>query len=655
MKKNKQVKEKRFNRKMQKKLAVTFIVIVLALFALNIRLSFISMGSGNKYTMQVLAQQKYDSRTIPFQRGDIYDRNMTKLATSVKVYNLILDPAVILSSEENEYLEPTVNALVASFGLDKQQLLQTIQEKKDSSYVVQLKGLTYEQVKKFTDMQSDTENKKSQFIKGVWFEHEYIRTYPFSTLACDVIGFTSKGNVGNWGIEQYYNSYLNGVDGREYGYLNDENALERTIISPTNGNNIVSTIDINIQNIVEKNINSYIDQYHPKNVAIVVADPNSGEILAMAGNKSYDLNNPRDLSQFYTTDQIAAMNDEQTLEALNGIWRNFCISDTYEPGSTIKPFTIGMALEEGVISQNTTFLCDGGEEVGGWKISCWKKTGHGQITVEQAIMYSCNDALMQIAGLSGVDRFTKYISDYGFGSKTGIDLPGESGAEGLMKSSADMSASDLATNAFGQNFNVTMIQMVSGFSSLINGGFYYEPHVVKQILDENGSQVTNIEKNIVKQTVTASTSTFLREAMYKVVSEGTGSAAAVAGYKVGGKTGTAEKLPRGQDKYVLSFLGFAPIDNPKVVCYVLVDEPQVDNPSSSSYASALFSKVMTEVLPYMNIFPTEQVPVQEPETTVQQPTEPETTQTVEQETEMTVVNTGQNEVYEGSAFEETTN
>lgn len=633
-----------FTRSMKAKLARLFIGVLVALVGLGVVITRIYAKSGEKYEAIVLSQQTYSSKTLPYRRGNITDRDGNVLATSIKVYNMIIDPKVILT-ENKDYLEPTVDALVKCFGYSKDELTKLIQDNKDSRYVIKEKQLKYEQIEEFKKLMSDTKNNPD--VKGVWFEEEYKRMYPYSTLASGTIGFTVAGNVGNWGIEEYYNDYLNGIDGREYGYVNEDNTMDPVVKEPTDGNTVVSTIDLNLQTICEKYIKQWVEEYHPTNVAVVMADPNTGEILAMAdSNNMYDLNNPQELKGFYSDEEIKAMSDEQKIENLSKIWRNFCVSDTYEAGSTIKPFTIAGALEDGKISKDQTFLCDGGERISGFYIKCHKTSGHGTLNVEQAIMNSCNDSLMQIAAFEGVDTFCKYQSIFGFGMRSGIDLPGEASCEGLLYTKDNMQVADLATNSFGQNFNVNMIQMVAGFSSLINGGYYYKPHVVKQILNSNGGVVANYDKELIKQTITKDTSDFLRQALVNTVNGGTGKTAAVEGYDVGGKTGTAQHHDKSDKTYLLSFLGFAPYDNPKVVCYTIVDAPQVDNPGSSSYACKLFSAIMTEALPYMDVFPTKEVQTTEPAT------EPETTKPEEtqESTEPTVpMSPSEDEAYEDNS------
>lgn len=593
----------KFTRGMSRRLLFIFGVVVIGLVILCGRLIYIHANEGDDYTIKVLEQQNYSSKTIPYKRGDIVDRNGVVLATSIKVYNLILDPKIILS-DDGKYVDATLEALNVCFGYNIAELNSLINENSTRSYYVYKKKLTYEEIQQFLEMQQDTENYPN--IQGVWFESEYERKYPFSSLACNIIGFTSSGNVGTWGIEEYYDEYLDGVDGREYGYVNNDNIMEQVKKAPENGNSIVSTIDFNIQTIVEKWIAYYRELYTPENLGVIIMDPNSGEILAMAGQNTYDLNNPRDLSAYYTEEELAAMTDEETLDALNKIWRNYCISDSYEPGSTAKPFTVAAALEEGNVASNSKLLCDGKEFVGGWTIKCHKKSGHGEISLQQAIAYSCNDAMMQLGVLQGVETFVDYQNRFSFGTKTGVDLPGEASCETLIKDES-MGASDLATNTFGQNFNTTMIQLATAFSASINGGYYYQPHVVKQILNDNGGVVESFDKKLVKQVVTKETSDILKEGLRMCVESGTGTKVAIDGYTISGKTGTAEKYPRGNGEYLLSFIGFAPYDNPEVVCYVILDNPVVEGSQSTGQVLEIWKNIMTEVLPYMDIFEEDQI------------------------------------------------
>ena len=590
---------------MQKKLVLLFVAIILAFVFLIGRITYINAANGEDYTRIVLDQQQYDSRTIPFKRGDIVDRNGTKMATSERVYNVILDVKVMTSDEDS--IEPTIQVLKDCFEIDEEEVRDLIEESPSSRYNILKKGVDYETYKKFEAIDEDDENYPD--VAGIWLEEDYVRTYPYNTLASDVIGFTVDGNVGSNGIEASYNNTLNGTDGREYGYLDETSTVERTVKEAVNGYTVVSTIDLQVQSIVEKHILEFNEQHKneasagegSKNTAVIVMNPQNGEILAEASYPNYDLNQPRDLTKYYTQEPIDAMSDEEQLETLNSLWNNFCVSDTYEPGSTFKPFTIAAGLETGILTGDETYYCGGVLHVGDHDIHCSNRDGHGTQMLKQALENSCNVALMEIGEALGAEEFCRYQELFGFGEYTGIDLPGEGETSGLLYTPENMDAASLATNAFGQNFNVTMTQLVASFCSLINGGNYYEPHVVKQIQDENGNVTENIDPVLVKKTISEETSEVIKDYMLGVVQEGTGSSAAVEGYDIGGKTGTAEKLPRGNGKYLVSFIGYAPQENPEVVVYVVVDEPNVAAQASSSYATELASGIMSEIFPYLGI------------------------------------------------------
>lgn len=606
---------------MQEKLAITVLVITLALFALVMVLYNIVKEKGADYNQIVLSHQDYESRTLPYKRGNIVDRNGTYLATSEKVYNLILDPKQMLPDEENPsaqsyvYLEATLNALNECFGYDKDELRTLIKEKKDSYYVIYKKQLSADEKEAFEALQKKkneeykalpNEEGGLQRVGGVWFEEEYKRIYPYNEVASNVVGFMVKdGSGGNGGIEQYYNSTLTGNNGREYGYLNDDSNLERVVKAAENGKTIVSTIDINIQKICEKYIDEWQAGIGSEVAAVIVMDPNTSEVLAMASNSRYNLNEPYDLSAYYTEAEIGAMDEKTKANAWYKMWRNFCVSDTYEPGSPQKAFTVAGALEEGVVQANAGFECKGVLSIGGHDIHCVNRYGHGPISLTEGLMKSCNVVMMSVARMEGKEKFCEYQKLFGFGSKTGIDLPAE--AEGLVYQVENMGASDLATNAFGQNYNCTMIQMAAAYCSLINGGSYYEPHVVKQILNDQGAVVEKVEPRLVRETVSESTSNYIKNALYLTVSGegGTAGAAKVEGYEIGGKTGTAEKQPRADKNYLVSFAGFAPAYDPQVFCYVVLDTPRLvgKEQAHSTFASEVFSKIMGEVLPYMNVFP----------------------------------------------------
>ena len=604
-----------------------FVIIALLLLGLIVRLMYIEHTSGKKYEKKVLSQQKYDSTVIPYQRGNITDCKGTILATSVDVYNVILDCKVLNSDSAD--IDPTIDALITCFPqLNETDLRNLITDKPKSQYNVLAKKLSYEEIRAFEDMQAaekEASDKKSGDaekkgkINGVWFEKEYQREYPYGSLASAVVGFTTSGNLGMNGVENSYNSVLNGTNGREYGYLNSDSNFEKTVIDAQNGNDVTLTIDANIQKIVEGKIAAFEEEYRDaaregagsKHVGVIVMNPQNAEVLAMANYPNYDSSNPRDLSAYYTREEIDAMDDDAELDALNQLWSNFCITYTYEPGSTVKPFTVACGLDTGTLDPNRTFICDGYETISGHDIHCVNTNGHGLETVEDALKNSCNDALMQMSYDIGPENFSKYQQIFGFGTKTNIDLPGEARTDSLIYTEDQLSTINLATNSFGQNFNVTMIQVASAFCSIINGGNYYQPHVVKKITDENGNVIQEDNGTLLKKTVSSSTSELLKQYLYATVSDGTGKYAKVPGYSMGGKTGTAQKLPRGQGNYLVSFIGFAPVDNPQLLVYVVVDEPNAEEEFHSTFAQEIAKGIFEETLPYLNIYPDEDIVVTE--------------------------------------------
>lgn len=633
MRKN-ESRQRKLTSKMKIKLAGVFGIFLLALVGLLVGITWINAKSGNKYTQQVLtqSQQQYTDTTVPFRRGSITDRNGTMLANSVKVYNLVLDCVEINNNEK--YKEPTQNALEEYFEIEKDVVegLLTSEKTKDSRYQILKKEVTMDEKRVFEESLEipaskeerealgEEEITRRQRVKGVYFEDTYKRIYPLGSLACDVIGFTDAGDTATWGLEGYYNSTLNGTNGRTFGYLSDSTSLEQNIINPVNGKNLTTTLDATIQEIVEKYISAFdralsagpnnkknAKKKGAENIAVVIENPNNGEILAMASSGTYDLNDPRDLSGSYTDIEIERMDDEETREALFGMWKNYCVSQNFEPGSTFKPVVVASALESGAVTENNRFICDGGEEIGEDYVRCAVyPDNHGSESLGEVIQNSCNDGMMAIGRRMGRDLFLEYQRKFNFGTRTGIDLPSEE--TGLLFSEENMYEMELSTSAFGQGFNCTMIQEIAAISAVVNGGTYYQPHLVKEITDEDGKTVKNISPNIMKQPISQEVSAKVREYMGMSITSGTSKSAKVQGYSMGGKTGTAEKLnEKEKGNYLVSFIGFAPLDKPEVVIYTVVDTPNVEKQASSTYAQYLAQAILSEVLPYMNIYQDETV------------------------------------------------
>lgn len=644
---------------MQEKLMVGFVFLILLFAVLSSVIFGMVRKNSEEYSRIVLGQRQsgYGSRSIQARRGDILDRNGTILATSEKVYNLIVDPRAITSRSDDRYEKAVVDALREYFkGDERVDTVSSLLEEqkklstgKKSAYFKFKEDMTFDEkdaFQKFMDEKNAAYRKSGNKyeIKGLSFEDKYKRSYPYKELACNVIGFSSQDNSGGTGgVEQYYNNDLIGTNGREYGYLDSDTKLQSVIREASDGDSIVTTLNFNIQRTAEK----YLQEWQKEDVgskmaAAIVMNPKNGEILAMASTNQFDLNHPRELdktlypdallneygkkealakykrehdgkeisedalSTVYTPEEISSLGAQV---AWNQMWRNVAVSDTYEPGSTAKPFTIAGALEENAIVPSTQFTCDGyikiSDGVHTWTIRCHKRDGHGTLDAEQALMQSCNVYLMDTAFQEGAENFVKYQHIFGFGEKTGIDLPGEADTKDLIYTADTLGKTSLATNSFGQNYNVSMIQMAAGFSSIVNGGSYYKPHVVKQILNANGTVIKDVEPELVRVTNSKSTSDFLKEALYQTVEQGTGRPAKIQGYHVGGKTGTAQKLPRSEKNYLVSFCGFAPVEDPELLVYVIVDTPNLEGEAqaSASFATKIEQKIMKDALQFLNIPP----------------------------------------------------
>ena len=665
-------RSKLFLKGMRRKTKIAYLLVVGVLVALTIRVVYINVANGKEYSEAVVLQMDYNSTDIPYERGEILDRNGNVLANSEKTYSLILEPVNILITEKGK--AATRAAVLEYFDVSGDDFDKHIANE-DSYYEVVLKDLPYTKVKAFEDYCKTDEGAD---VIGVRFETVYKRNYPNGSLACHLLGYTASGNVGQGGIEGYYNDYLNGVDGKTYRYMSGSGGVDSETVAAQNGETVVSTIDMNIQKIIEDNITEYMQNTGAKQIGIIAMDPNNGEILGMASSRTYDPNDPMNTqalrnmtvtvtqeveiegadenadslisvesakknttattessedgtttesSTEATTEQknvkteeveydFSKMSDEefqstidgftsdQLYEALNYVWQNYCISDVFEPGSTYKAFTIAGAMEDGVISDGDEFLCDGSQVVveGESPIYCSYRAGHGMVDVKRALAVSCNDALMQIADKEGPETFDKYQMIFNIGSKTGIDLEGET--TGIKYDVENLNPTELATSSFGQGVTTSMIQMAAGFCSVINGGNYYVPHVVKRLLDSDGNVVENMDPVLVRKTISKEVSDYMKTYLQAVVEEGTGYAAGIEGYTIGGKTGTAEKLPRGNGKYVLSFIGFTPVENPQIMLYVVVDEPHVEDQSESGAGAKLFNQVMQDLLPYLNVYST---------------------------------------------------
>lgn len=585
-------KPKRFSRKMCITVFLVFCVCLFTFGVLLFKIYRINSKDGDRYRKEALSQQSYTNTVLNYQRGDVKDRNNTTLAVSVRKYDLVLEPRTLGKDEKKK--QATVDAIAKTFGVASSVVEEVIQKKPNSMYehIDGLKELPAKKVDKFK------KQIKKERLEGVWFEEVYKRNYPLKTVGASIIGFMNSNNQGTYGVEEQYNSVLNGTTGREYGYFDSNMNLQRTIKEAKDGNSVVLTIDANVQKIIEDEIADFQKNgTGAKTIAMMVMNPKNGEILAMASNSTFDLNDPQNLASMYSEQKIAAMTDKEKNENLLSMWSNFCVGSAYEPGSTFKPFTIAAALDENIISGKSTFQCNGVKKVADREIHCSNRNGHGMLDLRHALMESCNAALMDIGLGLGRNKFSKYNKLYGFGQRTGVDLPGET--SGLIHTKEELNPVELATSSFGQTQTVTMVQMLSGFSSLINGGNYYQPHLVKEIRNSNGDVVKTIDPVVVKRTTSEDTSSKLRSYLKSTVEEGTAAPAQVKGYFIGGKTGTAEKRPVSAKKYLVSFIGCEPAEDPEVAYYVIIDEPHVKDQAHSTYATEFSSKVMKRVLPFL--------------------------------------------------------
>ncbi len=605
---------RKFSKTNRHRLIIVFALLIVVFIILILRLVQINVIEGESNQRNVLSIMKYDGNPIPYKRGDIMDRNKTVLATSEKQYTLVLAPKTLLDGKDEEEAAlvktQTADLLNRFFNISKDDTMKVMDENPDSYYVVMKKELSYsdrEAYDKYVQKKEKKSKEEFTIARGITFEDTYKRKYPYSTLACDVIGFLSSDNTGLWGLESQYNSTLSGTNGRTYGLMNEGTNYENVIRKPRNGYNLQTTIDINIQRIVEKNIDTFQKKTGAENIGVLVMDPKTSEILAMASSPVFDLNSPYDLTKAgYTEKQLDSMKTEDQSTLLTSIWKNFCVNDSYEPGSTAKTMTTAYALDNGYAAADDTYDCAGqltAED--GTVVKC--NEVHGTVDLEEAIEQSCNVAMMHIADKIGVKNFIQMQKMFGIGQLTGVDLEGEISCSNLVFNENTMGPVELWTSSFGQGYNVTMVQLASAFCSIVNGGNYYRPHIVSQILNDKGDTVKLIDKTLLRTTISRQTSDWMREALYQTVEKGTGYPAKVPGYKIGGKTGTAEVGVRGSDDRLVSFIGAAPIDDPQLVVYVVIDRPHTDDQGQSSFASTMAGRIFYEALPYLQIFPSEKI------------------------------------------------
>ena len=567
----------------KKRLLLMLAVFVLSLIVLSIRVGYIMLFKAEEYQNMAYEQQTRD-RLIAPKRGSILDRNGNGIAVTESVSAV----SVIHAQIENE--EETAKALSEILELDYEDVLEDVKE-----------NVALKRIKSKVDNETAAEIRELN-LPGVMIDEDVERTYPYYTLAASVIGFVGKDNQGIIGLESKYEEYLKGEPGKIMTLTDSRgrrvsDAEER--VEPVNGENLVTSIDVVIQQYAEQEIAAAVEAKNAKSGVIIVMNPQNGEIYAMANYPTFDLNEPFTIND----EELAAMWDtftaEEQNEYLNQMWRNKAINDTYEPGSTFKIVTASTGLEEGVITPESTFNCTGSMVVGGRTIKCWRyPRTHGTQTFAEGVRNSCNPVFMAVAERIGADTFYDYMIKFGFAEKTGIDLNGE--AVGILHKKEDIGPIELATMSFGQTFQITPIQLLRAAAAVVNGGKLITPHFAIKTVDDNGFTVNTFEWPEGERVISEETSATMREILESVVAEGTGNKAQVEGYRIGGKTATSQKLPRGSGKYIASFMAFAPADDPQVMALVLIDEPEGVY-YGGTVAGPVMRDLLTNILPYLNI------------------------------------------------------
>ena len=589
--------------KVNKKFALILFAFMAALLVLFGRVVYWKVAHGAEFEQAVKNQQinRYDLMDTP-NRGSILDRNEQVLAVSTAVYNVALDPLLIAEEDDPEEAQKTFTVLCEYFPELKLSELQHHVTLNPATGKINTPTHWKYLVKSISrDVKEELEKKD---LLGVYFEQTSKRSYPLKTLACHLIGFNNT-----WGLEGYYNDEMTGVPGRSFILYQGADTVTYQDYAAVDGSTIVTTLDYTIQQYAEQAVADSMKRWPAQNVAAMVIDPNTGEIYAMAAADTFDLNDPDEplrLAEDAFAEEWNAMTDEEKSKYLNTVWRNFCVSDTYEPGSIYKPLVVAAALEEGVIDKNTTFYCGGKININGTDINCHLRSGHGTITVEQIMAYSCNPGMIQIAQKLGAEKFYKYQREYGFGSNTGIDLPGEVSAAGWgLHELAAIGPTELATMSFGQSFNCTSIQMITAFSALINGGNIVQPHVVSQIVDDAGAVVMEQNTEVIRRVISQKTSDYVRTALKGTVDYGTGKKIDIPGYSIGCKTGTAEQGERSRDDlWTLTHMAYFPAENPQYLLYSVIHLPEGYADGVQTTAT-MTKQLMESIIKYKNMEPTE--------------------------------------------------
>ena len=588
-------------------LIVLIVMVALGFGLIVVSLIRLQLVDGAELQKAAVDQQLRDT-TISAQRGTIYDRNMKPLAQSATVWKVVLAPAYI--DKDDETLRRKLSTGLADIlGLDAEDIYKRTE------------GTSYYDVLK-TKVETDVKDRLVQFIEEndlgntIQLQEDYKRYYPFGSFASTILGFTGTDGQGLAGLEAYYDEYLSGTAGR---LVTAKNAVGTDMpfqyeqkVEAQDGYNLVLTIDEVVQHYLEQALEEGVENNKVENRATgIVMNVKTGEIVAMAVKGDYDPNNPFVIADEEERARIAELPEEEQQEAtsaaLQAQWRNKAVSDTYYPGSVFKMVTLSMALEENVATEETTFTCTGSyvPVQGERAINCHNTSGHGTQTLVQGTMNSCNPFFIYLGQLLGTETFFDYFEAFGFTQKTGIDLPGEASTKGLYHD-RDMSLMDLAVESFGQNFSITPIQMITACAAIANGGYLVQPHVVSQIVDNDGNIIKTADTDVKRQVISGETSKRVSKILQENATSGTAKNGYVAGYRIAGKTGTSEKVGAdgkvGSDnKYIASYCGFAPADDPQYAVLVFFDEPTGDSYYGGAVAGPVFAKIMEEILPYLNV------------------------------------------------------
>ncbi len=572
--------------KLKRRIFMLMIIFIAATVAMGGRLAYIQLVEGEKLQSLAKEQQTRD-RTIAPTRGNIYDRNFNILAKSASVATIgvvhaqVTDPervAKVLSEHLNLDYEETYKKVTKSVAFMR------IATKVDKSIADEVRALN---------------------LPGVKVDEDSKRYYPFNSLASQTLGFVGKDNQGIVGLEVKYDSYLKGTPGKILMETNGKGQRREEEVEvrkdPINGNHLVTTLDLTLQQYAEQAIEKAVEMKGARRGAIIMMDPQNGEIYALATKPDFNLNEPFTINDEALASSWELYSAQEKQNYLNQMWRNFTINDTYEPGSTFKIFTAAMGLEESVVDENSPFNCTGSRTVAGRTIKCWRSPrSHGAENFVQGVQNSCNPVFMEVAERIGASKFYDYMIQFGFKSKTNIDLPGE--AVGILHNKSNIGPVELATMSFGQSFQITPMQLLSAAAAAVNGGYKVTPHFGKEIVDDTGATLTTFDYGKGEQIISTKTSERLKKILESVVSEGGGKKAYIPGYRIGGKTATSQKLPRGSGKYTASFLSFAPAEDPKIMTLVIIDEPQ-----GTYYGGTIAGPVMKEVLenalPYLGVEP----------------------------------------------------